>query len=127
MNLKSRLQHIAFKSMKDRMMGRTTLIARAAKELGGIVLAHNFSGAKQIEHAHAVTARSMEINLDGFSGPFFLDHHATDIMLLRAADKIEELEKQQKSLIEVLDKHLGQKSTDEVLREIGISELRAYK
>lgn len=92
MNIKKRLLHLANLSAKDRQTGRTTLTARAAKEVGGIVLARTHDEAKFIERTHNVTARSMEINLDGYSGPFFIDHHAVESLLVSAATKIENLE-----------------------------------
>lgn len=93
MNIKKRLEHIAHLLVKDRAMGQTTMIAKAAQATGGMVLARTHDHAKQIERTHGVTSRSMEVNLEGYSGPFFLDHYATSGLLLSAARKIEELEK----------------------------------
>jgi hypothetical protein len=104
MNIKGRLEHIAHISMKDRAMGRTTMIAKAAEATGGIVIARTHDQAKWIERTYKVPARSMELNLDGFSGPFFLDHHATEALLLKAANKIEEVEKERDALQAKLDK-----------------------
>lgn len=94
MNLAARLIHLAHVSGVDRMLGRTTLIAKAAKELGGMVIAHNHAHAQQIERQHGVPARSMDINLFGFNGPFFFDHYAIEKILLRAAHKIHDLEQE---------------------------------
>ena len=127
MNIKDRLIHLATVLVKDRMLGRTTLNAKMAKESGGMVIAADFKEAKRIEEVHGVPTRSMETNLEGYSAPFYMDHHATSRMFIKAATKIENLENEQKKLIQVLDKHLGQQATNEILREIGISELRAYK
>lgn len=92
MNIKARLEHIAHILIKDRQMGNTTMIAKAAKETGGMVLARTHDHAKQIERAHGVTARSMEVNLQGYMGPFYLDHYAASGLLIKAADKIGLLE-----------------------------------
>lgn len=92
MNIKARLEHIAHLLIKDRAMGQTTMIAKAAKETGGMVLARTHDHAKQIERSHGVTSRSMEVNLEGYSGPFYLDHYATSGLLMKAADKIGLLE-----------------------------------
>lgn len=92
MNLKERLIHLAHVSGIDRQMGRTTLIARAAKEIGGMIIARDFNSAQYIEREHGVTARSMDLNLMGFSGPVLFDHYAVEQMFLRAAHKIGDLE-----------------------------------
>lgn len=94
MNLKERLLHLSHVSGIDRMMGRTTLIAKAAKELGGMVIAHTHEDAKRIERTHGVTARSMDLNLFGFSGPMFFDHHAVERLFVRAANRIHDLEQE---------------------------------
>ncbi len=93
MNIKKRLRHLAQKSAQDRAMGRTTVIARAAKEIGATVIARNVQAIKYIE-GHGVVARSMETNLEGLIGPFLFDHSAVEGLLEMAANKIEELEKQ---------------------------------
>lgn len=98
MNISKRLRHLAYLDVKDRQLGRTTAIAKAAKENGGIVIGHNFDFVKYIERTHKVPAKSIEMNLEGFHGPFFLDHHAVNTMFLKAADKIDS----QVKIIEVL-------------------------
>lgn len=103
MNLKKRLEHLSHISMKDRAMGRTTMIAKAAEATGGMVLARTHDQAKWIEREFGVPARSIEMNLEGFSGPFFFDHHAIEGLLLNAANKIEELEKKVQILSEYID------------------------
>lgn len=94
MNIKNRLRHISHAVNLGRRYGKTTLIARAAKELDGIVLSANFREAKRIEHAHQVTSKSYETNLSGLNGPFFIDHDALSQLLEKAALKIEALEKE---------------------------------
>lgn len=101
MNLKNRLLHLAHLSTQDRQTGRTTLVARAAKELDGIVIAHNHDDAKRIERQYGVTARSMDMNLFGFNGPFFIDHHAVERLFVRAAEKIQDLENENGKLKEL--------------------------
>jgi len=118
MNLKKRLEHIANLSAKDRETGRTTMIAKAAEATGGMVITRSLDEAKRIEREFKVPARSMEINLEGFSGPFFLDHRATEILLLRAADKIDELEKKLKVLSDYVDGNADH-SAEYVLKEMG--------
>lgn len=102
MNIKGRLEHLAHLSMRDRQTGRSTMFAKVAEETGGIVITHNHEHAKYIEKNFKVPARSMEINLEGFSGPFILDHHATEVMFLKAANKIESLENEVKALRNIL-------------------------
>lgn len=92
MNLQKRLEHIAYLSSKDRAFGKTSMIVKAAKETGGIVIAATHAEAKEIERKFGVTSRSIEINLDGFTGPFFVDHHAMEKILLNASAKIGVLE-----------------------------------
>ena len=102
MNIKGRLVSLAMASNASRKAGKTTMIARAAKETGGTVLAANFEEARYIEKTFDVPARSVEINLEGFSGPFYFDNHAIEVLLLKAARKIEVLEGEIKELKEKL-------------------------
>ena len=99
MNIKNRLRHLADLSAKDRGMGRTTLSARAAKEIGGIVIANSHSEARQITKSHGVLAKSYEMNLEGYSGPFILDHHTVETLLRKAANKIESLEAKNERMV----------------------------
>lgn len=92
MNIRKRLEHLLFLSAKDRGMGRTTMIAKAAEATGGMVLAANHDQAKMIEREFKVPTRSVEMNLDGFSGPFFFDHNATEMLLAKAMRKIDNLQ-----------------------------------
>ena len=94
MNLKDRLRHLAYKSQHDRQFGRTTMVARLVKECNGIMLAHNHDYARDLQRKFGVVSKSIDLNLEGFSGPFFFDHFAIETLLLRAANKIEELEGQ---------------------------------
>ena len=88
MNLKNRLRHIANASMRDRQYGKTTLLAKITKELDGVLLCRNHQTAKDISHLHDVTTKSMEVNLDGLNGPFFMDHYALEELLIKASNKI---------------------------------------
>lgn len=103
MNLKSRLRHLAEVSEKDRRLGRTSEIARIARENSGVVLAADFEQARNIQRAHGVTSKSVDVNLEGLMGPFFFDHHATERLLKRAADRIEELESERDELQAIVD------------------------
>jgi hypothetical protein len=94
MNVKDRLLHIVELHQRDRMVGRSTYNAKLAKENGGMVLAADHQHAKLIERNFGVPARSIEVNLHGYSGPFFIDHFAIDKLLLSAARKIETLEEE---------------------------------
>lgn len=103
MNIKERLRHLATLSTKDRQTGRTSAICRIAKEIYGIVLAADFKQAKMLERQFGVTAKSIDINLDGYSGPFIMDHYAVERMFIRAADKIEELERENAAMKESIE------------------------
>lgn len=100
MNIKNRLRHIAEASAHGRRLGKTTVIAKAAKELDGLLLGANHKHALDLKHDHGIEARSMEMNLHGFRGPFFLDHYALETLLFKAANKIETLEEKIKELEE---------------------------
>lgn len=100
MNLKERLRHLSQIGSSTRNYGKTEAIAKAAKDTGGIVIAHNFEMARYITKAFNVTSKAMSVNLLGFSGPFFFDHHAISILLDRAARKIEMLEHENAKLKE---------------------------
>lgn len=104
MNLKYRLLHLVNFSSRDRRTGRTTLIAKAAKEVGGIVLAATHRHAKDIERTYGVPSKSYQLNLEGFSGPVFFDHFAIESILVRAHDKIESKEKEIESIKESHEK-----------------------
>lgn len=116
MNLKNRLKHIVSKMNQYRAVGRTTYNARIARENGGMVLAASFDEAKHIERQHGVTARSVEQNLDGYTGPFFLDHHAAEILLLKAANKIDELEYNMTILQSFIKENTGMELEDVLAR-----------
>lgn len=94
MNIKKRLRHLAEYTGRERQFGRTTLLARLVKETNGVLLTHNTDFATQLQRKFGITAKSMEVNLEGLTGPFFFDHFALETMLLKAANKIEELERQ---------------------------------
>jgi hypothetical protein len=94
MNLKKRLEHIAGALDFNRRYGKTSLIAKACRDLNGIMLAATFDQAKNIARSHDVEAKSIEMNLDGYRGPFFIDHHAASVLLQKAANKISELERE---------------------------------
>lgn len=126
MNLKKRLEHIAHMSGKDRHTGKTMMIARAAEQTGGIVIARSMDEAKWIEKIYRIPSRSMDINLEGFNGPFFLDHHATEGLLFSAANKINVLEKEIVKLRKYI-KPEGYKrmAIDEALEKTGGDRRRA--
>jgi hypothetical protein len=113
MNIKNRLRHLAQLSAKDRATGRSTMTARAAKELDGIVIANTHSEARQIAKTHGVAAKSYEMNLDGFMGPFFFDHHAIETLLTKAANKIEALERRNRTIISKLEDVLRELKEDD--------------
>lgn len=94
-------------------MGRTTLTAKAAKELGGIVIANIHSEARQITKVHGVIAKSMEMNLEGYAGPFLFDHHAIEQLLLKAANKIESLERKNERMIAKVQNLLSELNEDD--------------
>jgi hypothetical protein len=94
MNVAKRLRHLAEISGKDRRLGKTTLIAKAAKELDGILLTNSFSQATLFEENFGVVSKCVYQNLDLYNGPFFFDHCAVELLLLQAAKKIEDVEKE---------------------------------
>lgn len=98
MNIKKRLQHISIALNSARQYGKTTVMAKATKELGGILLCANFDDAKRIKHAHNVETKSYETNLDGINGPFFIDNYAISLLLESAVRKIDSLEKELEKL-----------------------------
>lgn len=116
MNLKNRLKHIVSKMNQYRAIGRTTYNARIARENGGMVLAASFDEAKYIQKQHGVEARSVEQNLDGYSGPFFLDHHAAEVLLLKASNKIDALESDMEILKEFIKTNTGHEMEDILCR-----------
>lgn len=123
MNLKDRLRHLAAKSSETRMYGKTTLLAKVAKELGGMILGANHTHARLLSRTFGVPAKSVDLNLEGFSGPFIFDHFALESLFERAADKIEALEKENEELKKQLQK-LEYNAKDPFGKvEVGIEEL----
>lgn len=98
MNLKGRLEHIAQMLDAGRRYGKTTAIAKICKEFDGVLLTHNFQFAKDLEREFKITTKSIDVNLHGLSGPFFIDHHAISALLFRASNKISELETKYRQL-----------------------------
>jgi len=95
MNVKKRLEHVAYALLNPRRVGTTTTLAKAAMELDAVFLTHDFKQAKDIENQFkGLTAKSSQVNLEGIRGPFIIDHYANAQLLLSAARKIEELEKE---------------------------------
>lgn len=94
MNIRDRLIHLAHKvSLNDRQTGRTTLLAKACKDMNGVYICHNFEFAKKVKHDHTgLVTKSMEVNLDGLMGPFIMDHAAVGEMFLKAASSISQKE-----------------------------------
>lgn len=92
MNLKSRLMHLSDKSSQLRQYGKTSAIAKVCLELQGVMIAASHDEARDLHRKFGVVAKSYEINLDDLSGPFFFDHHALEVVLTKAANKIAILE-----------------------------------
>lgn len=93
MNIKNRLRHLASLSTKDRATGRTTRLIEMAMSIGGIFITHNQDAADFAQRKHkGLVARSIETNLEGYSGPFVFDHFAVENMFSKAAQKIDNLE-----------------------------------
>ena len=104
MNIRKRLEHLATLSGKDRHTGRTARACRDAIEMQGILIAANLAQVKLLEKmAPCVVAKSMEVNLDGYSGPFVFDHFAVETLLMKAANKIAALEKENEALRHIAD------------------------
>lgn len=91
MNLKNRLRHLAQKLDASRAYGKTTLLTKVAKELNAVFIVHNNDDVRRLSQP-SLTVKSMDMNMEGFFGPFIMDHHAVSRMFNRAADKIESLE-----------------------------------
>jgi hypothetical protein len=91
MNLKKRLRHIADIINNPRAYGKTSLLSKITKELDGVLIVHNTDEVTRLRRL-GVTAKSMDTNFDGLSGPFFIDNQAVMRLLTRAAEKIEALE-----------------------------------
>lgn len=94
MNLLKRLRHIAEKLDQPRQYGKTTLLAKAAKEIDAVLLVATSDEATHIQRTHGITSKMVDLNLENLSGPFLIDNHAVVRLFKRAADKIEDLEKE---------------------------------
>lgn len=95
MNVKKRLEHIARVLVSPIGHGVTAALINAAKQLDAIFLTHNLGTATDLQRKEKdLTVKSIDVNLMGLSGPFIIDHYAVSQLLLSAARKIEELEKE---------------------------------
>lgn len=106
MNLRARLLHLAQLSGQDRRLGKTTEICKIAKDNGGIVVAASTDHAFQLQREHGVISKSCDVNMQGYSGPFFFDHYAVERMFVRAADKIGEQDKELEKLRAELEERI---------------------
>lgn len=97
MNIKNRLSHLAQISSRDRGLGKTTMLAKMTKEMGGIFLTHTTQQATEMKRQFGVDARSMEVNLHGLMGPFIFDHYAIEVLLMKAHNKIQSVEEENKT------------------------------
>jgi hypothetical protein len=98
MNVKKRLEHISNLLIKERQTGNTQSVAKAAQETNGILLCANFEQAKMLKNKYNIATEVYEKNLDGYSGPFYIDHYALSQLLQQAVRKISELEELNKKL-----------------------------
>ena len=98
MNLRKRLEHIAHMLGSARRYGKTTVTAKACKELDGVLLCASHEHATRVKREHGVTTASIDKELNGIRGPFFIDHYALERLLHRASNKIKELEHQNTTL-----------------------------
>lgn len=104
MNLKSRLRHLAEKLGEPRQYGKTTLLAKAAKEIDAVLLVYKPDEATHIQRHHNIVSKTVDINLTDLAGPFLIDNHAVSRMFIRAADQIDTLETEVKRLTEEIGK-----------------------
>jgi len=103
MNIAKRLRHLSEKLDGNRAYGKTTMLAKAAQELGAILLVASTGEATHLQRKfRGLTSKTFEINLEGFTGPFMIDNHAASVMFLKAADKIDALELEVQQLREKL-------------------------
>lgn len=98
MNLLKRLKHLAEKLDSNRAYGKTTMLVKAAKELDAVFIVASNNEVTYLQRKFQVAAKNMDTNMDGMAGPFLIDNHAVSRMFERAADKIEDLEKQNEAL-----------------------------
>lgn len=116
MNIKNRLRHLAHTMSKDRATGRTLRLMKADKDIGAIFITHNHESALNAQRTDkGLIARSMETNLEGYSGPFIIDHFAVESMFVKAANKIEELEEEKADLINTMREYLENAKQNEKL------------
>lgn len=102
MNLKKRLKHLAELNVRDRekKVDDTKLVSiiEAAKNNGGLFLTTSVGEARRMERQFGFPVRAYDINLEGYAGPFYFDPLAVEEILMKAYNKIDELESQVKEL-----------------------------
>lgn len=98
MNVKKRLEHISNLLIKERQTGNTQSLAQATKNTNGILLCADHDQAQMLKHKYQIATELYDKNLDGYSGPFYIDHYALSKLLMQAARKINELEELNKKL-----------------------------
>ncbi len=98
MNLKKRLKHLAELNVRDRenKVDDTKLVSliETAKNNGGLFLTTSVGEAQRMERKFGFPVRAYNINLEGYAGPFFFDPQAIEEILMKAYNKIDDLEKE---------------------------------
>ena len=102
MNLKKRLRHLAQLNQVDvqNQTEDTKLMSviGIVKDNGGLFITTSIKEAQHIERTFGIPARSYDVNLEGYAGPFYFDPRAIEDVLHKAANKIELLEQQIKEM-----------------------------
>lgn len=124
-----KLQDFAIVSMSGRQLGKTTLLAKAAKELGGVFVCHNKVQARQVSKEHQVRTMTLDDEPRGLQGPVIFDHYALEFMLFKAGSTIEDLERANSLLTEKYHDSLKlikryKEEYDKLLRTMGKTKTR---
>jgi hypothetical protein len=83
------LSHI---SMSGRQSGKTTAMAKAAKEIGAILLCHNDQEAKRVAKEFGCKTKAITARLRGLDSPFLVDTHAVGQYAYEMERRVQALE-----------------------------------
>lgn len=86
-----------------RGVGKSYELAEVCKRKDWKLICLTQSHAKAISKTHGIEAVCMDINFNGYSGPFLLDHAAAEQLLDDATREIAQLKKDNDEFQEALD------------------------
>lgn len=91
-----------------RQVGKTYQICQAAKNIGAVVVTHNWQEARRISREYNITAvpSSTPNQLRGNSGPILFDTGGVASICVQYEELLSKLQRENNALWELLDEHI---------------------